>query len=54
MKVTFIGHAKLHYGEEIAQKILEVLEEQINGRDVTFYLGCYGSFDGIALYACTQ
>ena len=54
MIVTFFGHAKVHYGVEVANKLLELLKEKINGQDVTFYLGCYGRFDGVALYSCTK
>ena len=54
MIVTFFGHTKIPYGNEVSNKLSQLLEEKINGQDVTFYLGCNGRFDGVALYCCVQ
>lgn len=52
MIVTFTGHARKHYSREVYCKLAEVLEKKIGGRDVTFYIGMYGRFDGVAYLSC--
>ena len=55
MIITFCGHSKI-YGEqeELQRKVLSAIEEAAEGKDVTFYLGGYGSFDSIALCAAKR
>lgn len=54
MTVTFIGHANLRYDYKVANKVLEVLEYAIEGKEVTFYLGLNGNFDYLAKRCCLK
>ena len=54
MIVTFIGHSKIHYGSDVEKALLEALETNINGKDVTFYMGLDGRFDWLAKNCCIK
>lgn len=54
MIVTFIGHAKIHYNSKVEEKIIEALENYVDGRDVTFYMGLDGRFDWLAKKCCLK
>lgn len=54
MIVTFIGHSKVHYGVDAAKALMEALETNINGEDVTFYMGLNGKFDWLAKNCCLK
>lgn len=54
MIITFIGHAKLAYDQNVADKLIKVLEDVIEGQDVTFYMGMNGNFDYLARECCLQ
>lgn len=46
--VTFCGHNEMNIGEEVRQRLIRTVEQEIqNGAD-TFYLGGYGHFDTMA------
>ena len=45
MKITFCGHSKEIYSEDIIRKIHTILTEKILSGATTFYLGGYGKFD---------
>ena len=53
--ITFCGHSKIYDGrEELQEKVIAAIEEFAKGEEITFYLGGYGSFDIIALFACKE
>ena len=52
MIITFCGHSRIIHREGLRESILSAIEERAKGEDVTFYLGAYGDFDGIARDAC--
>lgn len=54
MIITFCGHSQFREGKEIKEKLLKILEEEINGKDVDFYLGGYGAFDSFARKVCKE
>lgn len=45
MTVTFCGHANFREEDGIFEKLLGILEREINGENVEFLLGGYGQFD---------
>lgn len=54
MIVSFIGHAKVNYTQKHADTLLEILEDNIKGKDVTFYMGLNGRFDWLAKNCCLE
>lgn len=55
MIITFCGHSEINEDRaELQVKVLSAIEEAAEGKDVTFYLGGYGTFDWIALRAAKQ
>lgn len=48
MIVGFFGHASFSESSIHMQTVLNVLENEIQGQDVDFYLGNYGNFDNFA------
>ncbi len=54
MVITFCGHSNYagFMGDE--ERLLTLLEEVICGKNVDFYLGGYGNFDGFALKCATR
>lgn len=53
MIVTFCGHSKIYEDNNLEDNILQLLEENLNGK-VDFYLGGYGHFDAIAEKSCMR
>lgn len=54
MTVTFCGHGKLMYDENVKNRLSNELEKLIKGGADTFYLGGYGNFDGLASGVLTK
>lgn len=54
LSITFIGHAKMHYTQDVEDLLMDVLEELIEGEKVTFYMGINGNFDALAKKCCLQ
>lgn len=52
MIITFCGHSKIARIEGLREKMFSAIEDAAKGDPVTFYLGGYGDFDGIAHDAC--
>ena len=48
MIVSFFGHSSYFSKDITVEKVVMLLEEEINGSDVDFYLGNYGNFDNFA------
>lgn len=48
MNVTFCGHAKISDQNSVQRWLFEVTQALIEQGATTFYLGGYGSFDGLA------
>lgn len=53
MIVTFCGHSNYSSNENDKKRLLDLLEEIVQGKQVEFYLGGYGAFDSFAL-ECTK
>lgn len=53
MIITFCGHSEIFGEEGLKEKLSATIEENARG-EVTFYLGGYGTFDGMALCACRE
>ncbi len=53
MIVSFCGHSRLFGKDFLEDKILKILEAEIKGEKVDFYLGAYGDFDSIAKMSCS-
>ena len=51
MTVTFCGHSKINRTEDFSKWLDTILPSFIEGGAVTFYLGGYGAFDGLAAAA---
>ena len=51
MTVTFCGHSKINQTEDFSKWLDTILPSFIEGGAVTFYLGGYGAFDGLAAAA---
>lgn len=51
MNVTFCGHSKINRTEDFSKWLDITLPSLIEGGAVTFYLGGYGDFDGLAAAA---
>ena len=49
MIITFCGHSNYLSNYEDERRLLNLLEETIQGKKVDFYLGGYGGFDNFAL-----
>ena len=45
MIVSFFGHSNFSPKKSDMERLLEVLENQIQGQDVEFFVGDYGNFD---------
>lgn len=54
MIVTFCGHSRFNYNDEIKTKLLGLLEKEIGDEYVSFYLGGYGDFDELARAVCVE
>jgi len=54
MTVTFCGHGKYNYGEEVRKRLSDEVEKLIFEGTDTFYLGGYGQFDGLAAGVLTE
>lgn len=54
MTVTFCGHGKYNYGEEVRKRLSDEVEKLISEGADTFYLGGYGQFDGLAAGVLTE
>lgn len=52
--MTFCGHGKDVYGEDIKNKLKEEVENLIKQGADLFYLGGYGKFDGLAAEVLTE
>ena len=53
MIITFCGHSEIFGEEGLEEQISATIGENACG-DVLFYLGGYGTFDGMALRACQK
>lgn len=51
MTVTFCGHSEIYQKEHFSAWLDTILPSLIEGGAVTFYLGGYGAFDGLAASA---
>ncbi len=51
MTVTFCGHSKIYNTESLSKWLDTILPSLIEGGATTFYLGGYGTFDGLAAAA---
>ena len=51
MIITFCGHSEIREKEKLFQRLLAIIKEKAAGKEVSFYLGGYGDFDGMALRA---
>ncbi|MBR2336379.1 MAG: hypothetical protein IKA61_00325 [Clostridia bacterium] len=49
MIVSFFGHASFSESSIDMQTVLNVLEKELQGQDVDFYVGNYGDFDSFSL-----
>lgn len=48
----FAGHGQLSYGEDVYEKLIEVLKRLVTDENVTeFFVGNYGSFDSLCAKA---
>ena len=48
MTVTFCGHSAIYYGEDVENRLCNIVEDMIiNGAD-EFLMGGYGNFDKLA------
>ena len=54
MIVTFCGHGKYVYGEDVKNRLKAEAEKLINQGADLFYLGGYGRFDGLATQVLTE
>lgn len=54
MIISFCGHSEIFDEDNLVNKILDILQTEINGEPVTFYLGGYGDFDYIAKQSCLK
>lgn len=54
MIVSFFGHSSFDRKKIDINTVLQILEDQIKGVDVEFYLGNYGFFDDFAYKAATE
>jgi hypothetical protein len=53
MIITFVGHGSVCYGEDIFQKVIRAVKENVHpGERVSFYCGGYGNFDHLCARAC--
>ena len=50
MSVTFCGHGKINYDDEIKNRLKYEIEKAINKGERDFLLGGYGSFDLLAAH----
>ena len=48
MIITFCGHSDFYDSDNISTKLLDILNDVINGENVEFFLGGYGRFDSFA------
>lgn len=51
MKIAFIGHRKVH-GKDVADRLREIVKEEILKGNNCFTMGTHGDFDAIALWCC--
>ena len=49
MNITFCGHSNYTSNFNDKKRLLDYLEDIIQGKEVDFYLGGYGNFDSFAL-----
>lgn len=55
MIITFVGHGSVCYGEDIFQKVIRAVKENVHpGERVSFYCGGYGNFDHLCARACRK
>ena len=55
MIITFVGHGSVCYGEDIFQKVIRAVKENVQpGERVSFYCGGYGNFDHLCARACRK
>lgn len=54
MIVTFCGHSEFYESDILKERILEIFEKEIDGKDVDFYLGGYGKFDFFIRKICKE
>lgn len=51
-RCCFAGHGQLSYGEDVYEKLIEVLKRLVTDENVTeFFVGNYGSFDSLCAKA---
>lgn len=53
MIIAFFGHSDLIYSKDIEDKLLDILQNKVNDKDI-FYLGGYGNFDYLAKRCCLK
>ena len=54
MIVSFFGHARFPYSQELPSKIMNVLEEVVGNNDVEFFVGFYGAFENICFECAVE
>ena len=55
MIITFVGHGTLHIDENLSDKIVATIRENILGEEnITFYCGGYGDFDNHCASICRK
>ena len=54
MIISFCGHSNFSSTPQLKNKLMELLETTINGKQVEFYLGGYGGFDSFARSCCAE
>lgn len=54
MIITFCGHSMITDKPDLPDRVLAAITEIAAGKDVTFYIGACGTFDGIARACCRK
>ena len=55
MVITFVGHGTLHIDENLSNKIVATIKNNITGKEnITFYCGGYGDFDNHCASICRK
>ncbi|MBQ7374034.1 MAG: hypothetical protein IJW64_05700 [Clostridia bacterium] len=54
MIISFFGHAKYTYDEDLLNKTLEILENVIGEREVEFLVGFHGNFENFGFKCALQ
>ena len=55
MVITFVGHGTLHIDENLSNKIVATIKNNITGKEnITFYCGGYGDFDNHCASICRE